>query len=240
MNTPASTRTKTTTLLFFALALFSALIAGCESVGQQYQLKARSGAAAMGSDGTQTLVKKHKVSVKSLNYVFSSRVVELPTFDVAFENCGEAVVSFSPDCVKVYSGGQLVKPYTAEELVKKINEASEYEAQEYTARQNESFMSGTTSGSGNANAAGGMDNSGVMAKIDANKRTNQAGMKRFNREDELSQMAALIIPVNLPPETGSHGLVKLHAEYIDKTLPLRLVVSIDGEDYEFVFDISKA
>lgn len=212
----------------------SLLFVGCEST-RQYSIVPAGQAVPQTADGGFVVEKSHRVEVQLLTPLFSTSVKEIPTFRVAFQNRGETAYPFKPSDVAVYSGDHLVRAYLPVELVTRIQEEAARDAEEYTGQQAEVFLG--SAGMGNSTTS---DPSATIAKIEGAKRTNAAAGRHTSQADQIAEVVQLIIPMNVPPGETSSGLVKLHAEEIQPGQPLRVVVTVDGERYEFDFVVGAA
>lgn len=182
-----------------------------------------------------TVEKTHRVTVELMSEKFSRKFEELPTFAVEVENQGEESVLFGTNNVVLTSGSQPVPAYTFDEYVKLVYEATQREADEYGARQAEVTLGSQIGHSGESIN----DNSQAIAKISAANRTNDAAAIREAASRIGNEGKELINFHQINPGSSLEGLVKFHGEKIQANEPLKLVVTLNGEPYEFEFKVNE-
>ncbi|EDY84258.1 hypothetical protein VDG1235_3889 [Verrucomicrobiia bacterium DG1235] len=174
------------------------------------------------------VVQSHGVSVELLAPMFSNEVDELPSFVITLENRGSEGIYFLPEHVRVLSGEQAVHKYTPSELSERIQEESQREAEEYSGQQAEVFLQSD---------AARQDPSMALATISAAKNANRAAAVREAQEKRLRELSNLIVPVHIEPGRAVRGVLKVDANDILPDTPLRVFLTLEGESYEFVFDV---
>ena len=209
------------------LLMLLASLLGCETT-KRLKITPSSPGIPSGNTSTLSLEKSHRVTVELLTPTFSRQLDELPAFNISFQNRAAAAIVFSASNVSVLSGQQAVRAYTPNELVDRIWEESKNKADEYTGQQAEVFLQ---------SASTRQDPSSAMAQLSAAKRANRAAEKRKSRPEQIREAASLIVSMQVRPGEIGGGVVKLHAEDILANEPLRVVISIDRETYEFVFSV---
>ncbi|MFP4541479.1 MAG: hypothetical protein ACLFR7_07595 [Opitutales bacterium] len=172
----------------------------------------------------------HRVTVRLLTPSYSRETAELPTFALAVENRGDDPVVLDPAKVRAASGTAPVHLYTPVELIAMVRADANREAEAYSGQQAEVYLSG------GASPTAGQDNSAAIAKIEGAKRTNTAAAE-FNvqRDEQMREIASLVIPMSIPPGESGGGLLKLRPEDFQRGEPLRLEVDLEGETYTFIF-----
>ena len=174
--------------------------------------------------------RHNTVKVEFVSPGFSGELDSLPTCNVWVENGGESALPFSNDMVTVFSGESPVRLYEAMELAEKIAEAEKEKTNEYNAHQNEVFL-GTQSTSS--------DPSATIARMRAADRTNQFAGKKNTYDAQKKAISMMIMPDFVQPGESASGYIVLHAEDIVPEASLSIIISLDGEDFEFVFKVSK-
>lgn len=204
-------------------------------------------------------VKTHGVVIRLLSTGFSNETHNLPALFVGFANGSEHSIDFSTKNISCKSGSQTVKIYTFEELEKKIkheaammalalalNSASQSMA---ASMPQHTYSSGTVSAYGSGGYAQGYysgfsttynpaANAAAQAQINANTMNMMASVAS-SRDIQLNNLSSMLRRNTVNPGSFVSGIVKLHSEDITARQPLRLVVNVDAEEHEFIFDISK-
>ncbi|MBC2605488.1 hypothetical protein H5P27_05480 [Pelagicoccus albus] len=183
----------------------------------------------------RTVEKTHRVSAALLSSQFSRKLEELPTFVIEVENHGERSLIFTTSSVKLSSGDQPVEAYSIEEYTAKLAEASHREAEEEGGRQAEAAL--RTSGSVSTPAM--QDNSAAMAKITSANMASRASANRKVSQQLNKEITELIDIHQINPGDSKSGKVLFHGENIKANLPLKLVVTLEGEPYEFTFSVTE-
>lgn len=209
--------------------VLAAVLTGCAS-SPQLSISPAMQPEKTGDHELTLIEKENSVMVELLNPTFSDEIDELPTFEVVLENRGAEAFFFSPRNISVYSGDETVRAYSVEELAARIQGETYREAEEYSGQQAEVFLQAE---------ATRLDPSSAMATIPAAKRTNRAAASRESRQKLLREAGDLLSSVRIPPGKTAGGALKLHAEDIQPGQPLRIVVSLQGESYEFTYEVAE-
>lgn len=183
---------------------------------------------ANGDAGAIAVERTHIVQVESLSPHFSGKLGELPALEIAVRNQGASELFLSPDKISVFSAGQPVRLYSYIELSTRIQKELQQESEEYSGRQAEVFLQSD---------ATRQDPSGALAAITSAKRANKAAANRETRQRQIDEIKGMLVSVGVPPGETGGGIVKLRAEDIRPGKPLRVAVQLDGETYEFVFEV---
>lgn len=184
------------------------------------------------ADASGEIVKEgnHRFAVRLLTPTYSAKIEELPTFSVAITNQGDEPLSFGPDAISISSGSHPVEIFTAYDLTTRLREEAAREAERYTGQQAEVFLA---SGPTNPDL---QDNSAAIAKISAAKRTNlAAGQAHPRHEDQIKEIAQILVPMHVPAGETESGLLKLNPSHIREGEPLQIDIHLDGETHRFVF-----
>lgn len=176
-----------------------------------------------------TLEKTHLVRVRLLTASFANRTAELPAFEVRVTNRGAAPLTFSAAAVTAFSGANPVRVYSAAELVARIQRESERTAEQAAAEDTAQLLSAS---------ATRQDPSAMPVMVTRTQSLNQASGMQSATAKKVAELANTIISVSISPGDTGSGMVKLHAEDIAPAEPLRMVVTIGHELYEFVFDVN--
>jgi hypothetical protein len=163
-----------------------------------------------------------------LTSVFSNETHQLPTFAVTVANRGTEPVILTRGNLRVFSGDQRVRIYTADQLTTRIDSEAKEKADAYTGRQAEVFLQSD---------ATRVDPSAALANLEAAKRANLAGKNRTGREEQLRALANLLDHVKIAPNASGGGVARLHEPDIQSGKPLKFMVAIDNEIYAFTFDV---
>ncbi len=203
------------------LAMLTLWLSGCETT------RRLSPAATTPEASQAAAARKHQVELTLINPDFSSELTALPTFRLAVQNRGSERLDFGPSHIRVFSGDQPVLSYTRDQLSILIQETIRQEAEAYTGQQAEVFLQADASR---------VDPSAAMANIEAAKRTNRAGKAASSYEAVQAEAAQLLAPTTIAPEGSLRALLKFQAGSITAGQPLRVLISLDGEIYEFRFN----
>lgn len=202
------------------LAVLTLWLSGCETTRRLTPAATTPASSAVGT------ARRHQVELALINPDFSSELTALPTFRLSIQNRGAERLDFGPSHIRVFSGDQPVLSYTRDQLRILIQEAIRIEAEAYTGQQAEVFLQADASR---------VDPSAAMANIEAAKRTNRAGKAASSYEALQAEVAQLLGPTTIAPEGSLRALLKLQAGAIVAGQPLRVLISLDGEIYEFRF-----
>jgi hypothetical protein len=205
-------------------------IAGCASV-PRFSIAPRLPALAAADPAVLTLEKAHLVCVRLLTPSIENTNAEFPAFDVSVTNRGAAPLTFSAANVTVFSGPNPVRVYSAAELMDRIQNESERSADEAAAENTARLLTAS---------ATRQDPTATPLMVTRTQSLNDASGARSAAARKVAELANTIISVSIFPGGTGSGVVKLHAEDIVPAEPLRLVVTIDHEPYEFVFDVNPA
>jgi len=204
--------------------------------------------------------KKHDVMVRLISHAFSSSIHDLPSFLVVLKNRGNSTLEISEANVTGLSGSKPVRVYNPEKLRKKIQtEAAILAMSAALSGASQSIAASMpqqtyTSGSAYAYGSGGSyaraNYSGVastynpaatnlaISQINANT-ANEVDAIASNRNSALADTSTMLQRNTLFPGQTAGGVVKLYGQDMSRGKPLKLVVTIDGELHEFLFDIGK-
>ena len=204
-------------------------------------------------------IKTHGVVIRLLTSIFSNETRELPALLVGFFNGSDHAIDFSTQNISCISGSKTVKIYTFEELEKKIkseaallafalamNSASQSMA---ASMPQQTYSSGTVSAYGSGGYAHGSysgysstynpaASAAAQAQINANT-MNMMTAVGSSRNIQLNNLSSMLRKNTVDPGEFVSGVVKLNATDIIAGEPLRLIVSLDSENHEFIFDVSK-
>lgn len=178
--------------------------------------------------------KTHRVSVELLSSTFSRKYDELPTFAIFVENLGERSILLTSGGIKLTSGNQEVPAYSLDEYIQLVDEAVKRESEEYSARQAEIALQGNSA----QRTPEISDNSRAIAQISSAKMANNAAARRETARIVEGQPAEIISIHQLNSGESKLGLAKFHGEDIQADQPLKLIVRIEGEPYEFDFEVT--
>jgi hypothetical protein len=176
------------------------------------------------------LRKTHRVEVRLLTATYSTRTAELPSFEVSVTNDGPTPLSFSARNVAVFSEAKPVGIYTASELIDRIQKEAEKEAHERSGASAEKILQAPSTRN---------DPSAAIAMIERDKAIDQSAATRAASTAKFAELVKSIVPVSISPGGTGSGIIKLHAEDIRTGQPLRIVVTIANESYEFLFDVGR-
>lgn len=203
---------------------------GCVSSAPR-SIVSRPGVTTPDDPALQSQDKTHRVRVRLLTPTFSTRTEELPAFDISVTNRGSTPLLFAASNVAVFSGTDPVRVYTAGELVDRIQKDAQQAAHEKSGESAEKILqsSGTRH-----------DPSLAIAMIERDKMVDQSAAARATETEKFAALVKSIIPVSITPDGTGSGVIKLHAEDIAEAKPLRIVVTIAGESYEFIFEVGRS
>lgn len=212
-----------------ALALLAAVFPGCASSGP-LGLASAPGASLPGEPMLQRVEKTHRVQVRLLTPAYSTRLEELPAFDVSVTNLGAAPLSFGAPDVAVFSGTDTVRIYTASELVDRIQKEADQEAREKASASAEKVLQTRSTNT---------DPSSAIVKIERDKLMELSAASRATTNARFAELVRSIVPVSISPGGTGGGVIKLHAEDLRRDQPLRIVVTLAGETYEFTYSVAR-
>lgn len=211
--------------LFLLLAALLGLT-GCETT-RSLSLAPSPGATALGPDRT-VVEHRHRVALELRNDSFSSELANVPTFALTVQNRGDDPLELGPGHVRVFSANRAVPAYTRDAFLAAIDEAARREAEAYTGRQAEVYLQADASR---------VDPSSALANIEAAKRTNRAGKARARYDALRAEASQLLTPTTVSPDSSLMRLIKLDPATIKDGQPLQVLVSVDGEIYEFTVNV---
>jgi hypothetical protein len=205
-------------------------------------------------------LKKHEVMVRLISHGFSSSIHDLPSFLVVFKNRGNLNLEISETNVTGLCGSKSVRVYSAEKLRKKIqteavmlamSAALSGASQSIAASMpQQTYSSGSAYAYGSGGGYARANYSGVastynpaatnlaISQINANT-ANEVNAIASNRHSALADTSTMLQRNTLFPGRIAGGVVKLYGQDLSRGKPLKLVVTIDGEQHEFLFDIGK-
>jgi hypothetical protein len=211
------------------LALAALAFAGCVA-NQRLSIVPQRTAAGATDPTLVTTEQRHRVEVRILTPTFSNRTAELPAFNVRVTNRGSTQLSLTAADVAVFSGSTPVRAYSAAELVERVRSESEREAEQRAAEDTTQML---------VAASTRQDASMAPMMVKRAQTVNQATASQATTARQMVELANTIIPVTISPGAAGSGVVKLHGEDIAAGRPLRIVVTVESEAYEFVFDVNR-
>jgi hypothetical protein len=204
--------------------------------------------------------KKHEIMVRLISHGFSSSIHDLPSFLVVLKNRGNSTLEISEANVTGLCGSKAVRVYNAEKLRKKIqteaailamSAALEGASQSIAASMpQQTYSSGSAYAYGSGGSYARANYSGMtttynpaatnaaISQINANT-ANEVGAIASNRNSALADTSTMLQRNTLFPGRIAGGVVKLYGQDMSRGKQLKLVVTIDGEQHEFLFDIGK-
>lgn len=204
--------------------------------------------------------KSHEVLVRLVTRRFSSETADLPSFLVVLTNRGKSPIEFSTDNATAECGDKPVKVYTYEKLQKKIKtEAALLAMSAALSGASQSIaasMPQQTFHSGSAYAYGSGGNyaranysgyattynpaasSMAVSQINANTASEIGGIAA-SRDLALQDTTNMLQRDTVFPGRAAGGVVKLKGDDLKRGKPLKLMVTVAGEQHDFHFDVGK-
>jgi hypothetical protein len=167
---------------------------------------------------------KNRVEVVLLHREFSYQLASLPAFDVTVWNAGDTPFVFSTKNVTAFSGDAPVRVYTSGQLEARARHDSELAVE---------LEAHTAWDVGPANSAIARSRE-AGSEMDARHRAENIGEAGQGR---MRWIESLLRSQEVGPGQMAGGVVKLNNEDIKTGRPLRLVVTVGGEEHPFVFDV---